>query len=100
MTACGAPCAGVSGRSGLRSDEDFQALAVVHVLVARGYAVDVGGGVEDLAGFDDAVEDVGHEFLDVGADRRRAAREGDVAAEEAAEADRCILVLWDADAAD
>ena len=65
-----------------------------------GYAIEIGGGVEDLPRLDRAVEDVGHEFLDVGADRGGAAGEADVAAEQAGEADGGVLVLRDADAAD
>ena len=69
-----------------RADEDFEAFAVVHVPISVGDAVAVGGGVEDLAGFDAAVEDVRHELVDVGADRGGATGEVDVAAEQACEA--------------
>ena len=47
-----------------------------------------------------ALEDVGQQLLDVGADAAGAAGEGDVAAEQGAEADRRLLVLRHADAAD
>jgi hypothetical protein len=73
--------------------EHFEALAIVHVLVSGRDTVDVGGGVEDLPRFDGAVEDVGHEFLDVGTCGCGAAGEADVSAEEAAETDGGVFVL-------
>jgi hypothetical protein len=85
-------------RSG--SDEDLQGLAGVHGAVAVGHLVEVDGAVEDTAGLDAAFEDVGEEFLDVGAGRGGAAGQGDVAAEEAADPDWSFLVLRDADPAD
>src|SRR3954468_5633518 len=83
-----------------RLDEDLDRLAVGHRAVAVGHAVEVGRGVQDLPRLDGAVEDVGHQLLDVGADRRRPAGQADVVAEQAAEADRCLLVLRHPDAAD
>src|SRR3954451_5217833 len=74
-----------------RLDQDLDRLAVGHRAVAVGHAVEVGRGVHDLPRFDGAVEDVGHQLLDVGADRRGPAGEADVVAEEAAEADRRLL---------
>lgn len=75
-------------------DEDLEAPPVGHGLVAGGDAVEVGGGVEDLPGLDGAVEDRGHQFLDVRPDRGRSADEvrngGDERGEDelVAEADR------------
>src|ERR1700735_2047022 len=54
-------------------DEYLEAGAVGHVLVSGWDALEIGGGVEDLPGLDGAVEDVGHQLLGVGADRRRPA---------------------------
>ena len=71
-----------------------------HGAVAVRDVVKVDRADEDLAGFDPSFEDVGHEFLYVGARGCGAAGEGDVAAEEAAETDGCDLVLGDADTAD
>src|SRR3954453_14396323 len=88
------------GAPGSGLDEDFEALAVVHVLVTGRHTVDVGGGVENLSGLDAAVEDVGHELLDVGTHRGGPTGESDVRPEEAAEADGGVLVLRDTDAAD
>jgi hypothetical protein len=58
------------------------------------------GPVEDLAGVHRAVEHGREQALDACASRGRAAGQGDVAAEEAAEPDRGLLVLRDADPAD
>src|SRR3954451_291238 len=69
-------------------------------LVAIRHAVEAGCGVQDFPRFDGAVEDVRHQLLDVGADRRRPAGQADIAAEEAAHADRRVLVLRNTDAAD
>src|SRR4051794_15150236 len=84
----------------LRVDEDLEALSIGHVLVSGRDTVDVGGGVEHLSRFDRSVDDVGHQFFDVGPSRCRSAGQADVAAEQAGEADRCLLVLRDADATD
>src|SRR3954453_17897166 len=81
-------------------DQDLDRLAVGHRAVAVGHAVEIRRGVEDLPRLDGAVEDVGHQVLDVGADRRGPAGQADVVAEQAAEPDRRLLVLRDADAAD
>ena len=53
-----------------------------------------------MPGVHGAVEDGGQQLLDVGADRGGSAGQGDVVAEEAAEPDRRVLVLRDADPAD
>ena len=54
-------------------DEDLETLAIGHVPVTGGSPVEVGGGVEDPARLDTAVEDVGHQLFDIGADRRGSA---------------------------
>src|SRR5689334_16044559 len=48
-----------------RLDEDLEAVAIGHVLVAARDTVEVGRHVEDLPRLDRALEDVGHQFLDV-----------------------------------
>jgi hypothetical protein len=60
-----------SGRARVSSKlgRDPQALPVGHVLVAGWDAVEAGDDVEDRAGLDRAVEDVGYQLVDVGADR-------------------------------
>jgi hypothetical protein len=89
-----------SAAQGSGLDEDFEALAVLHVLVAGRDTVDVGRGVENFAGLDAAVEDVGHELLDVRTHRGRPTGESDVRPEEAAKADGGLVVLGDTYAAD
>src|SRR5215217_3953275 len=81
--AAGTGCApAAAGRS--RLDEDLQRVAGVHRAVPVRDTVEVDGAVEDPAGLDAAAEHLGQQLLDVGADRSRAAGEGDVAAEQAA----------------
>ena len=84
----------------LGADEDLEGSPCVHVLVALRYLVEGDFTVEDPAGVDLAAEDARHKGLDIGAGGCGSAGEGDVGAEEAAEADRRVLVLWDADSAD
>src|SRR5258707_5471606 len=81
------------------ADEDLEGLAVGHSAVAVGHLVQADGAVEDAAGLDGAVEDVGHEFLDVGASGGGAAGEGDIAKEHCG-ADGAFPVLGDAEPAD
>ncbi|GHA48251.1 hypothetical protein GCM10010345_61000 [Streptomyces canarius] len=88
------PLAGTS-----RPHQYLERLARVHGSVALGYAVGADGAVEDPAGFDASLKDVGEELVDAGAGRGGACGEGDVVAEEAAEADRGLLVLGDAQTA-
>src|ERR1700760_2705878 len=61
------------------ADQNLEGLAIGHGAVAVGCLVEADGAVEDAAGFDGAVEDVGHEFLDVGAGRCGSAGEGEIA---------------------
>jgi hypothetical protein len=75
-----------------------EALAVGHVLVARRDAVEVGCAVEDPARLD-GVEDVGISSSMKARPPTRA-RQAGLVAEEAAEADRRLLVLRHTDAAD
>jgi hypothetical protein len=69
-------------------DQHFEGFAVVHRLVAVWDRVESDFAVEDLSGFDGAVEDVREQGFDVGAGGCGSAGEGDVGPEEAAEADR------------
>jgi hypothetical protein len=79
--------------SELRTDEDFESLPAVHFLIAPRGLVEGDLAVEDTAGVDEPGEDVGHQGLDVSASRRGSSGEGDVAAEEAAEADEGRIFL-------
>src|SRR5215218_3871561 len=59
-------------------DQDLDRLALVHRPVAVGHPADVRDPVEDAAGLDPSVEDVREQLLDVGAQRRGPAADGDV----------------------
>ena len=83
----------------LRADEYFKCFAVGHGLVAGRDVVQADGAVEDLAGFDGAVEHEGQQLLDVGPGRCDAAGERDVA-HELSEPERNVGVLRCSDAAD
>src|SRR5436853_6565068 len=65
----GATCRGLYSASSLRRHEHLDRLALVHRPVAVGYAVEVDDEIEDLARLDPYLEDVGQQFIDVGADR-------------------------------
>src|SRR5690349_22175603 len=65
-----------------RLDENLERGALVHRPVAVGGVLEGHGAVEDPAGLDPALQDVGQQLLDVGALRTRAAGERDVAAEQ------------------
>src|SRR3954470_10588417 len=62
----------------LRLAQQPQRLRGRHVPVAARYAVEVGRHVKDLPRLDRAVNDVGHQLLDVRAHRRGPARQADV----------------------
>src|SRR5215203_1459196 len=72
-----------SGRGGSGGHKNLELLATGHRLVPTRHAVEVDGGVEDLAGLDGAVEDVGHQLVDVGPYWRHAASVGEVAVKHA-----------------
>src|SRR5436190_15557686 len=95
------PCGPVPGYGCqvLGLDQHFERLAVVHRAVAVWHADEAGRPVEDPAGLDLALEDVGHQPLDVGARRRGPAREHEVG-EEALLRARDRLSFGDADTAD
>src|SRR2546423_469039 len=84
-------------RSG--TDEDFERFPVGHGPVAVRHLLEADGAVEHAAGLERAVEHVGQELLDVGAGRRDAPGEGDVAHEHV-EVHRDLRVLRGSDPAD
>ncbi|MDI3212959.1 hypothetical protein QK291_12990 [Arthrobacter sp. AL12] len=75
----------LSGGQGLM--RDFEALSFVHALVSLNDAVHVGGDAETLPSSKVPLKDVGHELFDVGSDPGGTTGKGDVAADEAVEAD-------------
>src|SRR6266536_2100373 len=68
-----------AGASGL--DHDLDRLPLVHRPVAVRHLVEAHDPVEDPAGLDPAIKDVGQKLLDVGADRGGSAAHGDVVVE-------------------
>ena len=95
----GATCRRLYSASSLRRHEHLDRLALVHRPVAVGYAVEVDDAVEDPARLDPSLEDVGQQFLDVGADRGGTAADADVVVERRLRSGE-LLLLRDADPAD
>src|SRR6476646_7543406 len=83
----------------LQLDEELDRLALVHRPVAVRYVGQRPRTVEYPAGLDSAVEDIGQQFLDIGARRGGTAGDSDVV-EERPERRRDLLVLRQPDAAD
>src|SRR5438552_4105769 len=99
VVRAGATCRRLYSASSLRRHEHLDRLALVHRPVAVGYAVEVDDAVEDPARLDPSLEDVGQQFLDVGAGRGGTAADADVVVERGLRRGE-LLVLRDADSAD
>jgi hypothetical protein len=80
-------------------DHHLDSLAVVHRTIAIGDTVDARNAIEHQTGLDATVQYVGHQFVHVGTNRRRAAGDGEVVVERWLRA-RDRRLLRHADAAD
>src|SRR5947209_9248147 len=81
---------------GSRFYHHFDRFAFVHGSIAFRHFVKPYGAIEDASGLDTSFEHVGEEFVDIGADRRRAATDAHVAVEQRTGVRDC-LVMRDAD---
>ena len=74
-------CSAVAIARRLELDHHLNGLTVVHRAIAIGDAVDIRGAVEHESRLDPAFQYVGHEFVHVSTNRRRAAGDSDVGVE-------------------